>query len=102
MPPGEATIGQSSSWAVVFINYLGYGVGRGVFDSVFRSLIASCFPRRLEQMFALTRFGEGASAAIAFGICPCLLGVPINYMLVAMGVVALAGYGIAERLNAGA
>ena len=83
----------------IILSYLGYGIGRGAFDSAFRALCACLFPHRLEQIFALTRFGEGAAASIAFSICPCEYGVPINAMLVAMGSIAMVTYYIAERIN---
>ena len=73
--------------------------GRTVFDSTFRVLCATLFPRHLEQIFALTRFGEGLSAAVLFSICPCRGGTPVAAILLVIGAVALAGYWLAEHLN---
>ena len=89
------------SEAYLLVYYVGYGVGRGVFDSVNRVLTAKMLPDNLEQGFALMRFGEGLFATITFAICPCLFGQPLVPMLIGFGCLALLSYVVLELWKRG-
>ena len=89
----------SSQWCVPVLYVVGYGVGRGVFDSSLRVLYATLFPTRLEQIFALSRVGEGVAAAASFLICPCHHGRPLQVITIVVGAVALVSHGVIERMN---
>lgn len=64
-----------------------------------RYVAASLFPGQLEDIFALTRFGEGLSATVAFLICPCPAGFPVDWMLVGSAGLAIPSYALAEWLH---
>ena len=79
--------------------YIAYGAARGVWESANRALSAELFPHRLEQIFALIRFGEGLAASIGFAICPCDGGEPIKTVILVCGPVSVLCYWLAEHLN---
>lgn len=80
-------------------SYVGWGIGRGVFDSTFRALAATLFPHQLEAIFAAVRFGEGLAATIAFKLCPCVGGAPLTAIILVLGSAALGCYWLAEHIN---
>jgi len=85
---------------LIIIYYLGYGCGRGVFDSANRALCTALFaPEHHPQIFALLRFGEGIAATIAFSAFPVTSGMPLEAFILTVGTISLLGYGLAEHIN---
>ena len=95
----HAANAPGATTTMIILDYIGYGVGRAVFDSTFRVVCASLFPHRVEQIFALLRFGEGSAAFVVFNICPCEHGVPVRELVLALACISLACYALAEKLN---
>jgi len=92
-------IGGQLSIFFLIACYVGYGGGRGVFDSTNRAVCASLFAEEFHpQIFALTRLGEGLGALFAFSVCPCADGAPLQQVIVVTSVGSLACYLASEYL----
>jgi len=84
---------------VPVVYYLCYGIGRAAFDSTLRLLAAVCLPDNLEQIFALLRFAEATAGVVGFYVCPCQAGIPVSYIILGVGALALVGYWVVEHLD---